>query len=333
MKPDTDYNIINELDNYITQMHYRLVNSVLIYKNEEILVERYYNKFNKESRNNLKSVWKSIIAICAGICLDKGYIKSLNDPVSDYIPIFDGSCHPYHKMLKIKHLLTMTSGIYWNGGIHYHCPMIIQCMRSGNITEYISDIYMKDIPGTVFVYKEWDVLLASVLIQKASGMNTYDFCNEYLYKPLNIKSCRWFTSPDGVCYTIPGNNYNGTDGNAEEAKSDLSARDMAKIGILMLNRGIYNGNRIISQNLAEQITTPSEKILGQKIQDNTKWGNKYGMFWWLGDNWYAAHGFGGQRITVIPDKNIICVIQAKPTASGKNYDDLLSYIIKFLEHI
>ena len=60
-------------------------------------------------------------------------------------------------------------------------------------------------------------------------MNTYDFCNEYLYKPLNIKSCRWFTSPDGVCYTIPGNNYNGTDGNAEEAKSDLSARDMAKI--------------------------------------------------------------------------------------------------------
>ena len=101
MKPDTDYNIINELDNYITQKHYRLVNSVLIYKNEEILVERYYNKFNKESRNNLKSVWKSIIAICAGICLDKGYIKSLNDPVSDYIPIFDGSCHPYHKMLKI----------------------------------------------------------------------------------------------------------------------------------------------------------------------------------------------------------------------------------------
>lgn len=111
MKQDIYQNIISELDNYITRKHYRLVNSILLYKNEKILIEKYYNKFTKESTNNLKSVWKSIIAICAGICLDKGYIKSLNDQVSDYIPIFDGSCHLYHKMLKVKHLLTMTSGI------------------------------------------------------------------------------------------------------------------------------------------------------------------------------------------------------------------------------
>lgn len=320
--------LINSLNSYILQKHYRLVNSVLLYKDGGLVLEQYYNKFTKESRNNLKSVWKSIIAICAGICLDKGFIKSFDEPVSNYINIFDGSCHPYHKMLKIKHLLTMTSGIYWNGGVHYHCPMVTQCLRSGNAAGYISDIYMKDLPGSVLVYKEWDVMLASLLVQNASGMNTYDFCNEYLYKPLGIQSGRWFTAPDGLCYTIPGNNYSGMDGDTEEAKSDLSARDMAKIGLLMLNKGVYNGKRVIPEELVEQITTPASKILGHETAQGTKWLQEYGMFWWLGKDGYSANGFGGQRITVLPDKKIVCVIQAKPTASGKSYDDLLQYIIE-----
>ncbi|MCX4328356.1 MAG: serine hydrolase [Lachnospiraceae bacterium] len=273
--------LINSLNGYISQKHYRLVNSVLLYKDGELVLEQYYNKFTKESRNNLKSVWKSIIAICAGICLDKGFIKSFDEPVSNYINLFDGNRHPYHQMLKIKHLLTMTSGIYWNGGIHYHCPMVTQCLRSGNAAEYISDIYMQDLPGSTLVYKEWDVMLVSLLLQKASGMNVYDFCNEYLYKPLGIQSGRWFTAPDGLCYTIPGNNYAGIDGGTEEAKSDLTARDMAAIGILMLNRGYYNGKRIITEELAEQITTPASKILGYETAKGTKWMQEYGMFWWV----------------------------------------------------
>lgn len=328
MNKNNKSKIIYELQNYISQNHYRLLNSILFYKDGKLLIEQYYNKFTKESRNNLKSVWKSIIAICALICLDKGFIKSLDEPVSNYLPVFDGSHNPYHKMLKIKHILTMTSGIYWNGGIHYHCPMVSQCLRSGNIIEYISDIYMKDIPGNVLTYKEWDVMLASALVQKASGMNTYDFCDKYLYNPLGIKSGRWFTSPGGLCYTIPGNNYKGTDGDLEEAKSDLCARDMAKLGFLMLNKGIYNSQEILKEELIKQLTTPVHKILGHKVLQDTKWIQGYGMFWWLSEGCYSANGFGGQRVTVLPDKNIICVIQAKPTASGKSYDDLLPFIME-----
>ena len=67
MKTDTGNGINDAIDNYIYQKHYRLVNSVLFYKDGELLAERYYNKFTKESRNNIKSVWKSIISICVGI--------------------------------------------------------------------------------------------------------------------------------------------------------------------------------------------------------------------------------------------------------------------------
>ncbi len=329
MKTNNGNGINDALDGYISQKHYRLVNSVLFYKDGELLAEQYYNKFTKESRNNIKSVWKSIIAICVGICLNEGFIKSLDEPVSNYIPVFDGRCHPYHQMLKIKHLLTMTSGIYWNGGVHYHCPMMAQCLRSGNIIEYISDIYMKDLPGSSLVYKEWDIILASEVIHKASGINTYSLCNKYLYQPLGIKSGRWFTSPDGICYTIPGNNFSGTNGDTEEAKSDLCARDMAKIGFIMLNQGTYNGNKILPEETARQLITPASTILGSKPSKDTEWHDDYGMFWWLGNGCYSANGFGGQRITIIPDKNIVCVIQAKPTASGKSYDDLLPFIMKY----
>ena len=74
----------NNLDRYIKEKRYRLVNSVLVYKDNQLVFERYYNKFDENSRNNIKSIWKSILSICTGICIDKGYINSLEEPVYKY---------------------------------------------------------------------------------------------------------------------------------------------------------------------------------------------------------------------------------------------------------
>lgn len=316
MKLNIDDQVTAKLDDFIAQRHYRLVNSVFLWRDGEVLAERYYNKYTEESRNHIKSVWKSILAVCAGICMDKGYIKGMEQPLSDFLPEFDGSREPYHKMLKLRHIFTMTSGIYWNGGIHYHCPMLMQCARSGNMVDYISDIHMENIPGNVYVYKEWDAILASAVLGKATGMNAYDFCQKYLYGPLAIKSGRWFTAPDGISYTIPGNNFKGVDGEAEETESDLSVRDMAKIGMLFLNRGMYDGKQIVSEEFVQQAVTPLDCNAG------------YGMFWWLGSGWYGCRGFGGQEVTVVPDKNIVFAMQAKATPSGKHYDDVLPFLLE-----
>jgi hypothetical protein len=72
---------IAELDEYIAAHRYRLINSVLVYQNGEVVLERYYNKFTPESRNNLKSVWKSIISLTMGICIDKGWVNSLDETI------------------------------------------------------------------------------------------------------------------------------------------------------------------------------------------------------------------------------------------------------------
>ena len=169
---------------------------------------------------------------------------------------------------------------------------------------------MANFPGTKHVYKEWDVILLSAVIGAAAGMNIYDFCNEFLYKPLEIESGRWWTSPCGVTYNIANNEV-------EQAKSDLSAHDLAKLGFLFLNGGKYSGRQIVSAEYIKQAVTPSEQNA------------KYGFMWWLGEDWYGCRGYGGQEITVVPKKNIVYVIQATPKPN-KSYDDVFGVLAKYL---
>lgn len=298
-------NILNNIDDYIKQKRYRLINSILVIKNEKIIFEHYYNKFNENSKNNIKSVWKSILSITLGICIDKGIINSIDEPIKNYLPEFAEDNHMYHKALTIKHLLTMSSGIYWNPGKHYHCPMLNQMMRSNSWISHLSDVAMSDYPGTKFVYKEWDVILLSAVIGKAADKTAYEVCKEFLYTPLNIDSGAWSKSPDNVSYTIQEG----------EENSDLSARDMGKIGLLFLNNGIFNGQRIVSEEYIKQAISAS------------KASSEYGYLLWLFEGGYAARGFGGQEVNVYPENNLISVIQATPTSSSKLYGDVSKEIL------
>lgn len=139
----------------------------------------------------------------------------------------------------IRHLLTMSSGIYWNGGVHYHCPMFEQLRRSRNWVEHLADVQMSSLPGAVFQYKEWDVLLLSAVISQAAGKTAWEICHEYLYEPLEITSGPWPISKCGVDYNVM----------VGEAQSDLSARDLAKVGLLMLHRGEWHRRQIVSENM------------------------------------------------------------------------------------
>lgn len=298
--------IILRIDEYIKLKRYRLVNSVVVYKDNELVFERYYNKFNESSRNNIKSIWKSILSICIGICLDKGYIRSLDAPIGDYLENFSKNIHPYHRLIKIRDLLTMSSGIYWNGGIHYHCPMLQQLFYSKDWLAHIADVAVTNVPGTKHVYKEWDVILLSAIIDKVTGMEAFKFCNEFVYKPLGIQSSEWGRSPCGIYYNI-------IDG--QEEKSDLTAKELSKIGLLFLNNGQWNGRQIISGNYIRQAVTPSP-------QDKN-----YGFLWWLFDGGYACRGYGGQEVNVLPEQKLVAVIQAKPTPQSKSYGDIFTNVI------
>lgn len=296
---------LKDLDNYLKMKQYRLVNSVLVYENDELVFERYYNKFDETKANPLMSVWKSLLSLTLGICLDKRLIKSVDEPISRYLPQFAQNIHPHHSSITIRHLLTMSSGIYWVGGVHYHCPMMEQMRRSRDWVAHIADVQMAEFPGTKFVYKEWDVILLSALIGNACGGMAWDIAGEYLYKPLGIKNDKWFNSHKIISYTVEPDPPNA-----------MTAQNMVKIGRLMLDGGIWNGQRIISEEYIKATVLPSKASSG------------YGFLWWLSDKGYHGRGFGGQELNVYPDKNIVAVIQATVTPSSKSYGDICENIVR-----
>ena len=306
-----NHDFLNQLDDYIKIKRYRLVNSVVVYENDELIFERYYNKFNENTTNPLCSTWKSILSLTLGICLDKGLINSLDEPISRYLPQFSQNIYPWHRQLTIRHLLTMSSGIHFVGGVHYHCPMMKQMVRSGDWITHIADVQMKAMPETVFQYKEWDVILLSALIGRLCNGTAWDIAEEYLYKPLDISGEKWFVQgKDAV-------NYNG---DLERGLHDIdsyvkmTAKNMAKIGRLMLNGGGWKGQQIISKSYITDSIQPSPAD------------NGYGFLWWLSNKGYHARGFGGQEINVYPNKNIVAVVQATVTSSSKMYPDICENI-------
>ena len=283
-----NHELAYHLDEYIKEKRYRLINSVLLIVDGETVIERYYNRRDELSRNNLKSMWKSILSLCAGICLDRGLIARPDQPVADFLPQFAAGVHPYHRLITVEHLLTMSSGIYWNGGVHYHCPMMEQICRADDQLAEIADVAMSDLPGTRFDYKEFDVILLSALLGRAVGGSVFEFCRDNLYSPLGIESGRWPTLRGGVEYTV-------TRG---EEQSDLSARDLARIGALLLE----NDGSLVSRDYVGRATSPSAVNAG------------YGYLIWLRENGFEFSGFGGQQVIIIPDKRIVYVIQATPHA-------------------
>lgn len=141
----------------------------------------------------------------------------------------------------------------------------------------------------------------------------------YLYQPLGIVSERWYRTPCGVYYSVG-------DGREEkpsaENSSDLSALDMLKIGQLFLCGGMYEGQRILSEEYVKEAVTPAVQ--------NGEGGLDYGYLWWIGGNWYGCRGYGGQSITVVPEKRSVIVTQATPTSRGMGYHDLIGQCMEWL---
>ena len=292
------------LGDYLKIKRYPLVNAVLVCKNNEIVFENYFNGFNPNSRGQIKSVWKSILSATLGVCIDKKIIDGVDETIGTYLPQFAAGGHPFHKHITIRHLLTMSSGIYWSGGAHYGCPMFARMFESGDWVSYIADINVTHYPGPFFQYKEWDVILLSALIERAAGRPAYEICEEFIYAPLEINGERW-TNLNGIDYPSPG----------EDNSSDLSARDMAKIGSLYLSGGTWGSRRIIPEDFVRQSITPSESSDG------------YGFLWRLSGNGFGARGFGGQELNVYPELKTVAVLQATVTPRGKSYPDICEKLI------
>ena len=303
---------------------------IVAYRNNEKVYSDCWNDYKADDCTHIMSATKSIISLLIGIALDKGQIRSIDDKVLDYFPDYKvkrGEKTIYD--VTIRHLLAMRAPYKCKGD-----PWTKVC-SSDNWT-YASLDFLGGRKGLTdeFNYQTVCLHILSGILYKATNMKTVDYANRYLFEPLGIKPHINFeakTAEEHKQFTIsktPKGNiwFSDSDGLGTPGYGlCMSAEDMAKIGLMCLNKGIYDGKQIVSASWIEEMTTP------KTVESDHFRGMDYGYLWWIIDrekNIYAAIGNSGNVIYVNPEKNIVVAVASyfKPTVF-----DRVDFIREYME--
>ncbi len=292
---ELDTAIFNKLNQDICNGKYGNIHSFLVIENNELVVEQYYNGWKKENLHFLASTTKSFNSLLIGVAIEQGYIKSVDQRILDFFPKYENLKKDTLKnKITIKDLLTMTSGFKWDEqSLPLTDPnnMGRQMDKTDDWLKSSLELTMDTLPGTKYVYSGPNNIILSEIIKKSTGQNIAEFAEEYLFKPLGIKEYDWFEK-NGV--------YDSGGG------LKLKSRDIAKYGLLHLNKGKWNKKEIVSEKWIEEIFSPYIEIHHPF----------YSCYQWqmaetdLGFNVWFIPGNGGQIINIVPTLNIVVIVNA-----------------------
>jgi len=306
-----DQVLISAMTDRVIRDEYKRVDGVLILRNGRLVYEEYFHGYSKDISHNIYSAGKSITSILMGIAIDRGFIADVDVRVADLLPEYKDIQNPDSRKnaITIRHLLNMSSGLDCDD---LYLFTESQMQRSSDWVKFTLDLPMRYDPGTQGLYCTGGVVVLGRIIENASGMSLEDFANRFLFGPLNITRYQWHIMPDG--HPSGG------------GLLFLSPRDMAKLGQLMLDGGVWNNELIVSRQWVETSSQIQLKLSGPF--------DGYGYLWWKqafnGVETWFADGNGGQQILIIPEKNAVIVFTGgnKNTATGlQNFDIVNRYVL------
>lgn len=257
----------------------------LVIKNDSILYEKYFSEYDKESIIASFSMAKSVLSLLIGCAVDDGKIKSIHEPITNYLPELKNE--GFDK-IKINDLLNMTSGIEFNESYYNPFGNAASVYYGTNLAKEISKLKVKFPPGTKFQYSSGDSQILGLVLQASLKKQTIsNYLQEKIWIPLGMEyDATWsLDKKNGVEKTF--------------CCLNARARDFAKIGRLYLNEGNWKGKQIVSKAWIQNSLTPN--IIG----DYANYKNQ----WWLNPDSgsYMAQGINGQYIYVNPSKKLIIV--------------------------
>ncbi len=262
--------------------------SVLIIRNGFMVTEAHFHPYTRETKTHIQSVTKSVIGMLVGIAVQKGILLDVNQPVIDFfrnrrVAYLDED----KESIQLKHLLSMSSGL--------DCQEFSSAPRmeqTSDWVQFVLDLPVTTRPGERFGYCNGNAHLLSAILEKSSGMDTREFANHELFQPLGISpvdETDWGEDPQGFATGGYG--------------LHLRPADLAKLALLYLNQGNWEGRQILPAQWVTDSTT-------EHVQKED--GSGYGYLWTVypEEDHYAALGLGGQQIHVFPSQNLIVVVTA-----------------------
>jgi len=289
------------------------IHAVLVAHGGKLVFERYFKGsdeipgriygsrvedviFDADTLHNMKSVSKSVASLALGIAIDRGLIRSVNEPIFSFFPELSDLRSPEKDRIQLSHLLTMSLGLKWieatpstgddNDEVRMH--------MAPDPCRYVLGLPVTALAGQEFFYNTGALTLLSAIVRKAAGRPLDEFARATLFEPLGIKAMEWSR--------VRGDTDSG-------GGLRLRPRDMAKIGQLVLAGGRWNDRQVVTKAWIETSTA-----LKLKATD----GQSYGYLWWLGRSrlngrqiqWVGALGRGGQSIRIVPELDLVVVVTA-----------------------
>jgi len=260
----------------------RHVTSLIVMKDGQMVYEDYYQGTKPDDLRISWSVAKSFLSALVGILLEEGTIASIDDPIVKYVPSLKGSAY---EGATLRNVLQMSSGVRFDEDYLDKSSDINRMGREialgGSLDGFAASI--KDSfaqPGTVMQYVSIDTHVIGMVVRGASGRSVIDLLSEKIIKPLGFEKQPYYvTDGDGVAFVLGGLN--------------VTTRDYARFGQMVLQDGFYNGQQIVPKAWLRAST---------KATANTKEGaRKYGYQWWIPakgatEGEFYAHGVYGQYI-------------------------------------
>jgi len=273
---------------------FRNLESFIIWSDGSFRYKNYYNGVSGETLHQIQSQTKSIVSLLFGIAVDKGFVKSEYETVSSFFPEYFNNKDSLKSSVTIRDLLTMSAGFEWEEMLPFNDQRNnnIQMNYSGNYLKYALIRPTVVRPFTEFKYNSGFPMIVAGIIEKTTNMPLDKFAEKYFFNPLNIKKYRWIKDSTGFCHAGGG--------------LFLKPEDMVKIGVMVLNKGRWEGKGIVSEEWLERSFQPYFKTT---FSDHS-----YGYFWWIKDvmrsdgkstKVISAQGAGGQYMYIIPEYDLI----------------------------
>jgi CubicO group peptidase (beta-lactamase class C family) len=316
------------LMNLMLNRNDHFTHSILIIKNGKLVFEEYFSgddlvvnegtlkklvlpggkyvtkeaAFDRDRLHFQASVTKSITSLLMGIALDKQLIRSVDEKVFSFFPEYSALNSGAKADITIKHMLSMSSGIPWSESYPYNDSRnsIYQLLAADDPLEYVLDLDHFASPGKAFNYNSGTTVLLGDIIRRTAKTSVEEYAETHLFTPLGITKFEMINLPNAREV------FFGSSG------LYLRPRDMAKIGQLYLQEGIWENKRIVSSKwIQESVKKSIELPSSHSLQ---YFAESYGYQWWLGTfstkntNAYMAAGFGGQFIAVFPETKMVVVL-------------------------
>ncbi len=328
--------LITQLVSKIQSNNFKNIDALLIIKDGQLVLDEYFNGYNRDKKHKLWSCTKSFSSALVGIAIEQGKIKSEKDRIIDYLGNYANQANENIKAISIEDVLNMGTGLEWKGDL----------TASGRELPYAKDMVAYTLnlpqefePGTKFQYSSANSMLLAPIIYNATGKHADEFARVTLFKELGIENYDWNKQAEFWTKTA-GNEVPDKKPNIEYERdyAELTntatglwmvPRDMGKLGQLYLNKGKWKGKQVISSSWVEKSTT-------EQIPNSN-----YGLHWKLMqigkyETFYAS-GFGLQRIFVFPKLQMVVVFTQswyhdQPEGQRQMMEILEEFILKGIKN-